>query len=97
MSQNKRKSNAEDENVEEEQLVANNTEDENKFAIPKLKPKCRKFIFKPFKRESDGLLMLISCKLTWPWSMCLILFEKSPTTSLSLCKKTFPLCIMKLN
>ena len=57
MSQNKRKSNAEDENVEEEQLVANNTEDENKFAIPKLKPKCRKFIFKPFKRESDGLLV----------------------------------------
>ena len=33
------------------------SEDDTKFTKPKLKPKCRKFIFKPFLRQPDGTLV----------------------------------------
>ena len=42
--------------LSDEPSIASDNPNEDVFAKPKLKPKCRKFIFKPFLRQPDGTL-----------------------------------------
>ena len=45
------------EDVDNRQHASKDEDDKDTFATPKLKPKCRKFIFKPFTRQPDDTLI----------------------------------------